>query len=118
MPATPADRKPKTPSGFTFDAVVRDDDGKPRTKTFALPPGETAVPKIPGKFLRDAYMDGDEGQMRLGFAMLEAVDADQGALDALYAMPAPEMLEVIQAWMTFKPSEEDASLGESSGSSD
>lgn len=85
-------------------------------QTYALPPGETAVEKISGRFLRDAYMDGDEGQMRLGFAMLEHVDADEGALDALYSMPAPRMLEVIQEWMTFKPSEEDASLGESSSS--
>ena len=85
--------------------------------TYRLPPGETAVSKIPGRFLRDAAMDGEEGQMRLGFAMLEHVDADPGAVDALYAMPAPEMLVRIQEWMTFKPSEEDASLGESSGSS-
>jgi hypothetical protein len=115
MPKTPQDHQPKA-ADAAYSFTVADDNGKPRT--YRLPPGETAVSKIPGKFLRDAYMDGDEGQMRLGFAMLEAVDADQGALDALYAMPAPEMLEHVQAWMSFKPSEEDASLGESSSSSE
>lgn len=108
MPKQPQDRKPKQePGAYTFRH-----DGK----TYRLPSGETAVSKIPGRFLRDAYMDGDEGEMRLGFAMLEHVDATPGAIDALYSMPAPEMLDHVRAWMTFKPSEEDASLGESSSS--
>lgn len=110
MPKQPQDHKPKQqPNVYTF---------RHNGTTYRLPSGETAVDKIPGKFLRDAYMDGDEGQMRLGFAMLENIDADPAALEALYSMPAPQMLEHLQGWMSFKPSEEDASLGESSGSSD
>jgi len=110
MPKQPQDRKPKT----TTDAYTFRHDGK----TYRLPPGETAVSKIPGRFVRDAIMDGDEGELRLGFAMLENVDASEGALDALYSMPGPEMMEHVRDWMQFKPSEEDASLGESSSSSD
>lgn len=78
MPKTPQDRKPKD-AAYSFTVT---DDGKART--YHLPAAETAVPKLSGRFLRDAYMDGEEGEMRLGFAMLEAVDADEGALDALY----------------------------------
>lgn len=94
---------------FTFEH-----DGQ----TFSIPSALTKYDQVPGKFVRDAYMDGDEGEMRLGFTLLEMVDAEPGALDALYAKPAPEMLEVFRAWMRFRPSEEDATLGESSASSD
>lgn len=109
MPKQPQDHKPKAEK----DVYTFRHDGK----TYRLPPGETAAAKIPGRLIRDAALDGEEGQLRLSFAMLEAVDADPGALDALYSMPAPQMMEHVQAWMQFKPSEEDASLGESSGSS-
>ena len=86
-------------------------------QTYNLPPAQTAVGQIPGKRLRDAYMDDNEGQMRLGFAMLEVVDADPGALDALYSMPAPTMLEHIQNWMEVSAGETAATMGESSRSS-
>ena len=85
-------------------------------QTYQLPPAETAVNEIPGKVLRDAYMDGDEGQMRLGFAMLELVEAP-GAIEALYEMPAPKMLEHIAAWMETRADDAAATVGESSPSS-
>lgn len=80
--------------------------------TYHLPASSTAVPHITGKVLRDAFMDGDEGQLRLGFTLLEHVDADEGAIDALYSMPAPDMLEHVKEWMQFTAGEDDASLGE------
>jgi hypothetical protein len=102
--------KNKIPEGmFTFEH---------NGTTHWLAPGETKVRELPGRAYRDAYMDGDDGENRLKFALLELVDTSEGALDALYSMPGPEMFTVIREWETFKPSEEDASLGESSASSD
>jgi hypothetical protein len=80
---------------------------------YLLPPPDSAVDLIPGKVLRDAYMDGDEGQMRLGFAMLENVDTEPGTVEALYEMPAPLMLEHIQAWMELRAGTAEATVGES-----
>ena len=102
----PTDHRPKEdePRNYTFSW-----DGS----TYVLPPPDSAVDKIPGRMLRDAYMDGDEGQMRLGFAMLEHVDTEPGTVDALYSMPAPTMLEHIQAWMELRASETEATVGES-----
>jgi hypothetical protein len=94
---------------FTFEH-----DGE----TFEIPSALTKYGEVPGRLIRDAYMDGDDGEMRLGFTLLEMVDADPNAIDALYAKPAPEMLDVFRDWMRFRPSEEDATLGESSASSD
>ncbi len=94
---------------FTFEH-----DGE----TYSIPSALTKYDQVPGRLVRDAYMDGDEGEMRLGFTLLEMVDADPGALDAFYAMPAPKMLSTFREWMRFRPSEEDADLGESSASSD
>lgn len=114
-PKKPQDRKPKSVSvtatpvnlyAFTWQG-----------QDFTLPAGETAVDRIPGRALRDAYLDGEEGQMRLALTMLELVEADPMALDALYSMPAPEMLEHIAAWMSMTTVEGDPSLGESSSSS-
>lgn len=86
-------------------------------QTFELPSAVTKYDQVPGRLIRDAYMDGDDGEMRLGFTLLEMLDADEAAIEALYAKPAPEMLEIFRDWMRFRPSEEDASLGESSASS-
>jgi hypothetical protein len=94
---------------FTFEH-----DGE----TYEIPSALTKYGEVPGRLVRDAYMDGDDGEMRLGFTLLEMVDADPAALEALYAKPAPEMLDVFRDWMSFRPSEEDATLGESSASSD
>jgi hypothetical protein len=84
--------------------------------TYELPPADGAVDHISGRQLRDAYMEGQEGQMRLGFAMLEHIDAE-AAVNALYDMPAPIMLDHIQAWMDTRTKPEAATVGESSRSS-
>lgn len=88
-----------------------------RGQSYSLPAGETAIDRVPGRALRDAYLDGQEGQMKLALTMLELVDADPGALDALYDMPAPTMLEHVAAWMGMSTVEGEPSLGESLGSS-
>lgn len=115
MPRTPQDHEPKG-ERYSFTVAV---DGKP--KTFAMPSAEAAASasqRLPGKFLRDAFMDPEEGEARLAFATLEAADADPEMLEALYSLPGAEMLSHIRQWMQHKsPSGEDASLGESSGSS-
>ena len=94
---------------FTFEH-----DGK----THSLPSALTKYGEVPGRLIRDAYMDGDDGEMRLGFTLLEMLDADPAAIDALYDKPAPEMLDIFRDWMRFRPKAEDADLGESSASSD
>ena len=101
--------KKKPEQMFTFEH-----DGK----TFGIPSALTKYDEISGELIRDAYMDGDSGEMRLGFTLLELVDAEPGALDALYSKPAPEMLDIFRDWMRFRPATEDANLGESSASSD
>lgn len=103
----PTKKKPE--QMFTFQH-----DGQ----TYELPSPLTKYDEIPGRLIRDAYMDGDEGDMRLGFTLLEMVDAKPEALDALYAKPAPEMLDIFRDWMRFRPTPEDANLGESGASSD
>lgn len=99
----------KKPSMFTFEH-----DGK----TYSIPSGATKISEIPGQLVRDAYMNGDEGEMILGFTLLEKVDVEPGTVEALYAKPSDEMLATFRAWMRFKPESEDADLGESSASSD
>ena len=105
MPKQPQDRRPKANGAYTF---------RHAGKTFTLPSAEDV--DLPGRFTRDAIMDGEEGQARLGFALLEKV-ATTEAQDALYDMPTSVMLERIREWLEFKGSPEDASLGESSSSS-
>jgi hypothetical protein len=80
--------------------------------TFSLPPADSAVDRISGRQLRDAYMDGDEGQMRLGFAMLDSIDAPE-AIAALYSMPAPTMLDHLAGWMETRTRPDGATVGES-----
>jgi len=117
-PRKPQDRKPKAteqPSQFTFEHAE---------KTYELPSVESVASLVSGRTMRDAVMDGEEGQLRLAFFMLEKLDlSDLDAakdddeaprlktLDALYSKPAPEMLEIVQKWMTFKPAG-GVSLGE------
>ena len=90
MPAQPQDHKPKKGAPFKFT----DGDGKPRT----LPPASKGRAKLTGRDLRDATM-GDEGaQLGYLFKALEAAEPKPDALDALYAMPQDEMMDVLQAW--------------------
>jgi len=118
MPATakkaparkkPQDHKPKAADAATYSFEWNG-------TTYSLPPAETAVDKVSGKVFRDSVMDGEAGQLRLGFAMLENVEADPAALDALYEMPAPDMLDHIAAWMDVRSDETAATVGESSRS--
>ena len=88
-PRQPQDRKPKASEGFTFDH-----DGE----TYSLPAPSEALTRIPGRALRDAFMDGTQGELRLAFHCVESVGADPEAIDALYAKSAPEMTEVILSW--------------------
>lgn len=102
-PRKPQDRKPKAAStAFTFTAG---------DATYTLPPAQSVASHVDGRTMRDAVMGGEEGQLRLAFTMLDALDTEPGTLDALYGMPAPEMLEIVQAWMTHKPAD-GVSLGE------
>lgn len=108
-PKKPQDRLPKKSANvyrFTHEGV-----------TYTLPNAAGAVDKIPGRALRDAYLDGQDGQMRLGFMLLEHVDADSSVIDVLYDMPAPMLLEHLSAWMEVKPDDEGATVGESFSSS-
>src|SRR5690348_10508827 len=121
MPTTPQDRKPKAGGPYKFKAKVteRDDNGEmvEKVKTFTLPSAAEGAAKVPGRYLRDASMNGEEGQMALGFATLEATGAAPEAINALYSLPVVEMMEHLEAWMRHKAKPEDASVGESSGSS-
>lgn len=86
-------------------------------KSYEIPSALTKYDEVPGELVRDAYMDGEPGEMRLGFTLLEMIDAEPGTLEALYSKPAPEMLEIFRDWMRFRPATKDATLGESSASS-
>ena len=104
-PRKPQDRKPKAvdlPTDFTFE---HDD------VTHTLPVVETVAATVPGRTMRDAVMGGEEGQLRLAFYMLEKLDGAEDAIDALYSKTAPEMLQIVEAWMKFKPAA-GVSLGE------
>ena len=103
-PRKPQDRKPKAvvPETFTFEH---------EDVTYTLPPVESVAALVSGRTMRDAVMDGEEGQLRLAFFMLEKLDGAEDAIAALYSKPAPEMLELVQSWMTFKPAG-GVSLGE------
>lgn len=87
-------------------------------KTYRIASSESVATKIPGRYMRDVVMGVDNAEIRLGFAMLEHVEADEGAVDALYEMSAEEMMKTLKDWMNHKASEEEVGLGESSGSSD
>ena len=103
-PRKPQDRKSKVEAPKTFEF---EHDGE----AYTLPPVESVAASVPGRTMRDAVMDGEEGQLRLAFFMLEKLDGAEDAVDALYSKPAPEMLGLVQKWMTFKPSG-GVSLGE------
>lgn len=90
MPApkkAPQDHKPK---GFHFEH-----DGK----TYTLPAPSQALANLDGRALRDAILGGQMGELALGFRCLEAVGAEQEAVDAIYAMPVAETAATIAAWM-------------------
>ena len=88
---TPQDHKPKAAAGFQFDGA----DGK----SYVLPHPSKALALLPGRAFRDALMDGSEGQLKMAFTCLElVVDEGDPALDALYNLPAPDMIEIVGTW--------------------
>lgn len=87
----PADHKAK-PVPYTFDG----DDGK----THSLPFASKGAEKLTGRDTRDALMNGDVGQLKLGFVMLEACGAKPEAIDALYDLSNVRCLEILGEWMT------------------
>jgi hypothetical protein len=100
-PKKPQDHLAKKASGFTFDH-----DGT----TYTLAPPSDGLAALPGRDLRDALLDGETGQMKLAFRCLELVeDIDGPALAALYAKPAPDMLQIVNAW--FESADENGATG-------
>ena len=96
----PVARKPKAPQdrhpakGALFSFVGH--DGKSHT----LPLASEGAEKVSGRVMRDAFMGADSGgELKLGFAMLEACGAPQPVVDALYDLPSPECLKVLGEWM-------------------
>jgi hypothetical protein len=66
---------------------------------YTLPPPTDALALLPGRALRDAMMGGDEGEVRFGFVALETAVTDKATLDALYDLPAPDMMRIVGAWI-------------------
>ncbi len=78
-------------------------------QTYELPPIDpSAAAKIPGWVTVEAVMKpkDDTAQLRLGLAMIEAIELGDATREALYSLSTEEMLTVIGSWM-----------GESDGSS-
>ena len=90
MPTQPTDRKPKKGAPFPFTGK----DGKRHT----LPLASKGRAKLTGQDLRDAAVGGEIGQLGYLFKVLEAAEPSKAALDALYAMPQDEVMDVLQAW--------------------
>lgn len=84
-------------------------------KIYTLPDPLTAAKKVDGRVFRDALLDGEEGQMRMAFKLLEGGSVPKETLDALYHLPGPRMLEIVGKWM--QRGDGVVSLGESGSSS-
>lgn len=96
-PKKPQDRKPKAtkePQGFTFEH-----DGK----TYTLPDASAYAIAVPGWVSADAILEPDNeiAQLRLGLAMLNAIDGHDDAKAALRAMTSGEMFGILGDWMTY-----------------
>lgn len=89
-PRQPQDHKPKASAGFTFDH-----DGR----TYSLPAPSQALGNLDGRALRDAMLGGQMGELQLAFRCLEAVGAEQEAVDAIYAKPVAETATIILEWL-------------------
>lgn len=92
-PRKPADHKPAKGTLFTFTGK----DGK----SHMLPLASAGAEKLSGRVMRDAFMDGTEGELRLGFTLLEVCGASQVIVDALYDLPALETMKILADWMNF-----------------
>ena len=108
-PRKPADRKPAKGALFSFVGA----DGKSHT----LPLASAGTEKMSGRQMRDAVMDGGGmGELKLGYAMLEACGAPQPVVDAIYDLPNEQCLTVLGEWMTHGDGK-GTSVPQSSGSS-
>lgn len=90
QPKKPQDRKPKQDAGHSFTH---------EGKKYTLPSPVEAVKGLSGRDLRDVLMGGQQGEITLGFRLLEASDADQDTVDALYSKPGPECIEILGRWV-------------------
>lgn len=99
-PRKPADHKAK-PVPYTFEAPAVDKDNKPIVKTHTLPFASKGAEKLTGRDTRDALMNGDVGQLKLGFVMLEASGAKPEAINAMYDLPNARCLEILGEWMEY-----------------
>jgi hypothetical protein len=104
MPAQPQDHKPAKGEPFKFT----DSEGK----SHALPSASKGRANLSGRDLRDALVNGEIGQMGYLVKALEAAEPNPEVLDALYAMPQSEVMDVLQAWGEHGDGD-GASLGES-----
>lgn len=107
MTTTPQDHRPPKPKPFSFKA---------NGKTHKLPFVSEGKALMTGRDLRDATLGGDVGQLAYLIRVLEAADPSEDALDALYALPEAEMVDVLGDWAEYGDGD-GASLGESSRSS-
>ena len=97
-PKQPQDRKKKateaTEPEFTFDH-----DGK----TYALPTADKYAGNVPGGITADALLEPDNEvvQLRLGLAMLNAVEGHDEARAVMRSMSSQDMFTVLGEWMSF-----------------
>ena len=103
MPAQPQDHKPAKGEPFRFT----DAEGKKH----ALPNASVGRKRLSGRDLRDAALGGEGAQLGYLIKCLEAAKPSEKALDALYAMPHDDMLDVLEAWGNHGDGD-GASLGE------
>lgn len=87
---TPHDRKPKIkPGEYTFDH---------EGQTYVIPAPSQALAQVDGRTFRDALMDGEAGELKLGFKCLELVCTDDATLNALYSKPVSETVAIVGEW--------------------
>lgn len=85
----PADRKPAKGEPFRFTAGA---------KSYTLPNVTKGRTALTGRDLRDAALGGELGQLGYLLKALEAAKPSKAALDALYDMSQPDMMDVLSAW--------------------
>lgn len=103
MPAQPQDHKPAKGEPFRFTDAAG--------KGHALPSAAKGRATLSGRDLRDAAMGGQIGQMAYLIKALEAAKPSAKALDALYALPQQDMVDILTEWAEHGDGD-GASLGE------
>ena len=66
---------------------------------YVLPPPSDSMGRVPGRVLRDAVMGGEDQQAKLNFTILESVDADPAAINALYSKSVVDMSKIMERWL-------------------